>query len=107
VLPAAGGVSEDGYVCVIVARLRVPDSDSLKSKRKVVRSLKDSIRRRFGASVAEIGGHDSWHSATLLIAVTGGPEAIDRAESIERYAAARVPEGITFERHVRTIEDLR
>ena len=100
-------MADDGYVCVIEARLHVSDSGSLKSKRKVVRSLKDSVRRRFGASVAEIGGHDSWQRATLMIGVVGGAEAIERAAAIERYLASRVPDGITFERHVRTMDDLR
>lgn len=100
-------MAEDGYVCVIEVRLRVSGSDSLKSKRKVVRSLKDSVRRRFGAAVAEIGGHDTWQRATLVIAVVGGPETIERAEEIERYMASRLPDAISFDRHLRTLEDLR
>jgi uncharacterized protein len=100
-------VADDGYVCVIEASLRVPDSGSLKSKRKVVRSLKDSVRRRFGASVAEIGGQGSHKDSTLLIAVVGGPEAIVRADAIERFLTSRVPDGISFERHLRSLGDLR
>jgi uncharacterized protein YlxP (DUF503 family) len=87
--------------------LHVDDSDSLKSKRKVVRSLKDSIRRRFGASVAEIGGHDSWQRATLLVGVVGGAEVVERGDAIQRYLTERTPGAVAFERHLRSLDDLR
>jgi uncharacterized protein len=95
------------FVCVIEARLHVGDSGSLKSKRKVVRSIKDAVRGRFGAAVAEIGGHDSWQSSTLLIAVVGAEGIITRAEEIERFVAARCSDGTTFERDLRSLEDIR
>ena len=98
---------EPAFVCVIEARLHVEDSGSLKSKRKVVRSLKDSIRKRFGASVSEIGGHDTWQRATLLIALTGGEEVTARAAELERFVAARLPDGAVFERHLRSLEEIR
>ena len=106
---AAAGGHETAFVCVIEARLHVEDSGSLKSKRKVVRSLKDSVRRRFGASVSEIGGHDTWQRSTLLIALTGGEEAelSDRAAELERFIAARLPDGAVFERHLRSLEEIR
>jgi uncharacterized protein YlxP (DUF503 family) len=95
------------FVCVIEAHLLVEDSGSLKSKRKVIRSLKDAIRKRFGVSVAEVGGHDTWQRSTLLIAIAGGPEVVERAEAVERLIAARCPDGSSFERHLRSLEDLR
>lgn len=95
------------YVCVIEARIHVEDSQGLKSKRKVVRSLKDATRRRFGAAVAEVGGHDSWQRSTLLIALTGGSEVVERAEGVERFIAARCPDGASFERTLRSLDDLR
>lgn len=98
---------EPAFVCVIEARLLVEGSDSLKSKRKVVRSLKDAVRARFGAAVAEVGGHDAWQRSTLLIALTGGDEVAGRAAEVERFVAARVGDGAVFERHLRSLEDLR
>ncbi len=97
----------NAYVCVIEARIHVEDSGSLKSKRKVIRSLKDSIRKRFGAAVAEIDGHDTWQRSTLLVSVVGGADAIKRATEIERLIAARCPDGTSFERDLRSLEDLR
>jgi uncharacterized protein YlxP (DUF503 family) len=95
------------YVCLIEARLHVADSGSLKSKRKVVRSIKDAVRTRFGASVAEIDGHDTWQRSTLLIALVGGEEVIERADRIERLVDARCPEGVSFTRELRSLEDIR
>jgi uncharacterized protein YlxP (DUF503 family) len=44
---------------------RIPGSDSLKAKRKVMRSLKDRIRGRFPVAVAEVGYQDL-HARGLL-----------------------------------------
>ncbi len=95
------------YVCVLEIRLHVAESSSLKSKRKVVRSLKDLIRQRFGAAVAEIAGHDTWQSATLLCALVGGSETAARADELERFVEARCPGGCNFSRETLSLADLR
>ena len=98
---------EGGFVCVIEARIHVEESGSLKSKRKVIRSLKDSVRRRFGAAVAEVGGQDTWQRSTLLIALVGSEEVVARAEAVERFIGARCPDGCSFSRELRSMSDLR
>jgi uncharacterized protein YlxP (DUF503 family) len=70
-----------------------------------VRSLKDQLRGRFGATVAEIGGHDTWQSCTLLVAIVGGPDTSDRADELQRFIESRAP--ATFDRHLLTLDDLR
>ena len=95
------------YVCILEIRLHVNDSGSLKSKRKVVRSLKDQIRQRFGASVAEIGGHDTWQRSVLLCALVGGAETTARADELERFVEARCPDGCGFSRELLSLDDLR
>jgi uncharacterized protein YlxP (DUF503 family) len=97
----------DAFVCLIEARIHVEDSGSLKSKRKVVRSIKDTVRRRFGAAVAEIDGHDTWQRSTLLIALVGCGDLGERAAEVERFIAARCPDGSSFGRDLRSLEDLR
>lgn len=52
--------------CTIV--ILVPGSESLKDKRRVVRSIIAKTRSRFNASVAETGELDSWQVAILGIA---------------------------------------
>ena len=95
------------YVCLVEIRLHLNDSGSLKSKRKVLSSLKAQVRRRFGASVAEVDGHDTWQRTTLLCALVGGAEIAARADELERFVEARCPEGCAFERDLLTLGDLR
>jgi len=49
--------------------LFIPDSGSLKSKRFVLKSLKDKIRAKFNVSVAEIEDNELWQRAVLGIAL--------------------------------------
>ncbi|MEJ5301303.1 MAG: DUF503 domain-containing protein [Thermodesulforhabdaceae bacterium] len=51
--------------------LIIPEGMSLKSKRKVVKSLVERCRNRFNASVAEVDDHDLYQKTTLAIAVVG------------------------------------
>lgn len=53
----------------LTADVHIPDSQSLKSKRRVVRSLKDRMRRKFNVSVAEVDQEDLWQRATIAFAV--------------------------------------
>lgn len=52
-------------VCVISIELMVPMSHSLKDKRKQVKSIKEKIKNRFNASVAEIDGLDEWQRSVI------------------------------------------
>lgn len=54
-----------------VVSLHVQDAQSLKDKRRVIRSLIDRGRQRFNASIAEVDDQDFWKSAKLGIAVVG------------------------------------
>ena len=50
-------------------RLVIRGARSLKEKRRVVKSLKDRIRNKFNASVAEVGSLDVHQVAELGVAV--------------------------------------
>jgi len=63
-----------------LVELRIPGSGSLKDKRRVVRGLIDAARRRFGASVAEVGDLDLLRRAEIGIAVVSGSPAHAEAE---------------------------
>lgn len=95
------------YVCLLEVRLHLNGSHGLKEKRKLVHSLKAQARKRFGASVAEIDGHDTWQRATLLCALVGGSEVPARADELQRWVESRCPEGCTFERNLLTLADVR
>jgi uncharacterized protein len=56
------------HIALLTFDLQIPHADSLKSKRRVIKSLKDRMRTKFNASVAEIDYLDEWRRA--LIGVT-------------------------------------
>jgi uncharacterized protein YlxP (DUF503 family) len=95
------------FVELIEIRLHFGEVQDLKGKRKLVKSLKDAIRQRFGASVAEIDGHDKWQRSTLLVALVGDGEVSDRADGLIRFVESRVPEGCSFERDMLSLRDIR
>jgi hypothetical protein len=95
------------FVELIEIRLHFGEVQDLKGKRKLVKSLKDAIRQRFGASVAEIDGHDKWQRSTLLVALVGDGEVSDRADGLIRFVESRVPEGCSFERDLLSLRDIR
>jgi len=48
--------------------LRIPGCRSLKDKRHILKALKESIRRKYNISVAELDHHDVWQRALIGIA---------------------------------------
>ena len=52
----------------LVLHLQVPGSESLKSKRQVVRSLVSRLQHTFNVAVAEVGDQDLWQAAELGVA---------------------------------------
>ena len=55
-------------MAVGTVELHLPDIGSLKGKRHALKGLKDTLRRRFEISVAEVDHHDVWQRATLALA---------------------------------------
>jgi uncharacterized protein YlxP (DUF503 family) len=49
--------------------LLIRESHSLKSRRRVVKSLIDRIRSRFNVSVADVGDQNLWQRAVIGVAV--------------------------------------
>lgn len=49
--------------------LFIAESASLKSRRRVVNSLKDRIRSRFNVSVSDVGDQNLWQRAVIAAAV--------------------------------------
>jgi len=60
------------FVGVVRIELHLPGVSSLKGKRSIVRGLKDRIRQRVHAAVAEVDHQDLWQRATLGVAVVSG-----------------------------------
>lgn len=56
-------------VGVLELVISIPQANSLKDKRRVLKSVKDKLRNHFNVSVAEVGDQDIWRSAVLGVAV--------------------------------------
>lgn len=62
---------ENIRVGLLVLELQIPDSNSLKAKRAVLRSVKDRLRAHHNVSVSEVAAHDKWQRAVLGVASVG------------------------------------
>jgi uncharacterized protein YlxP (DUF503 family) len=61
----------DLFISLLTIELLVPWARSLKDKRSAVRGLKDRLRSRFNASVAEVDYQDKWQRAVLAVCLLG------------------------------------
>ena len=52
-------------------RLYLRDCHSLKDKRRVLRSLKDTLHNKFNVAAAETGEMDVWQTAEIGVAAVG------------------------------------
>ena len=55
------------YISLLTMEVLIPWARSLKDKRSAVRGLKDRLRSRFNASVAEVAYHDKWQRTTIVV----------------------------------------
>ncbi|NOS99070.1 MAG: DUF503 domain-containing protein [Phycisphaerales bacterium] len=56
-------------VGVLRLELAIPESNSLKDKRRAIKSLKDRLSNAFNVSVAEVEELDSWRRAVVAVAL--------------------------------------
>lgn len=82
------------HVAVVKLSIHIYASQSLKDKRRTIQSMKDRLRRKFGVSVAEVGGQDTWQLAELgVVAVSGDLTTLEQlVDSAVRYAIENYPE---------------
>lgn len=50
--------------------LYVPQANSLKDKRRIIKGFKDRCRHRFNVTIAEVEGLETTRRATLAVAMT-------------------------------------
>jgi uncharacterized protein YlxP (DUF503 family) len=62
-------------VFVVSLELHLPESRSLKDKRRVIKSLIDRVFQRYRVSIAETAFHDLHQRAEVSIAIVGVSEA--------------------------------
>src|SRR5258705_8516963 len=61
-------------VGLLTLELHIPDAQSLKDKRQVLRSLKDKLRRDFNVAVGELEHHDTWERAVVGVVTISNEE---------------------------------
>jgi uncharacterized protein len=96
-----------GWIGILSVELHFPEAHSLKEKRMLLRSAKDQLRNRFGASVAEVDHHEVWQRARITAAVVAREhgEARKLLAEAERYLASREWELGVVDRDLVTIDD--
>ena len=62
-------------VGVLQIELEIPEAQSLKDKRRVVKSLKDRIANGHNVSIAEVGALDKYQRSILGIAMVANDKA--------------------------------
>ena len=63
-------------VGLLTLQLHLPEANSLKSKRSVIKSLKDRIRNKYNVSIAEIDMHDLWQRSILVAACVANEKKV-------------------------------
>lgn len=74
--------------------IHIHDSQSLKHKRKVVRSLKERLRSRHNVAVTELAEHaDLWQRAAIVVVSVARHRdvLVKLFETVRREAEAHVP----------------
>lgn len=61
--------SQRVHLVLISVEIIIADASSLKSKRAVLNRIKDRVKSRFNASVAEVGELAKWQRASLAISM--------------------------------------
>lgn len=69
----------------------IPESRSLKDKRRIMKSLKQLLHNRFNCSVAEIEFTEKWGRSRLAACVVSGDSrhANEQLNEIARFAAEK------------------
>jgi len=62
----------DFSIQLLTIELVIPHAQSLKDKRRVLRGVKDRLRKRFNVAVAEVAYQDKWQRAVLAITMLVG-----------------------------------
>jgi len=59
------------FIALLSIEVHIPYAQSLKDKRQQIRGLKERIRTKFNASVAEIAYQDKWQRSVIAVCLVG------------------------------------
>ena len=91
--------------------LFLPTSESLKDKRRVLRSVTMVVNKKFSVSIAEVDHQDLWQRAALGVACASGSmdhchQVLDEVERTMEKVAIEGAEIVDRQRHFIALEDL-
>jgi hypothetical protein len=81
-------------VGVCKLELRLPENQSLKGKRRVIKSIIAKLQNEYNVSVAEVDNQDLWQLATLGIACVSNHRrhADEILSNVVKFVAQNYPE---------------
>ena len=93
-------------VCRI--KLHIPRNQSLKQKRRVIKSITARLRNQYNISISEVDDQDLWQIATLGIScVSNNSNLIDETlTKVVNYIVQNYPELEIIERDVEIIHGI-
>jgi uncharacterized protein YlxP (DUF503 family) len=93
-------------VCKI--RLHIPYNQSLKEKRRIIKSIITRLRNKFNVSVSEVDDQDLWQLATLGIScVSNNSQHIDETLTrVVNFITQNYPESEIIEQEVEIIHGI-
>ncbi len=84
------------HIGVLRIYFRIYEAHSLKEKRRIIRSIKDRVKNKFNASIAEIGSQEMWNAGELGVAIIGSDHsyvngAVEKAKNFIESFPAIIP----------------
>jgi uncharacterized protein YlxP (DUF503 family) len=71
---------------LLTLEIHIPDAQSLKDKRQVLRSLKDRLRAHYNVAIAELEHQELWQRAKVgVVSISGDGKHLE--ESLSAIAA--------------------
>jgi len=81
------------HIMFVIFDIQIPHSGSLKDKRRIVKSLKDRVRARFNASIAEIDHTNEWQRSVLGVTmISNDRQHLERGLSALKHLVADIGE---------------
>lgn len=71
---------------LLTLEIHIPDAQSLKDKRQVLRGLKDRLRARYNVAVAELEHQELWQRSRVgVVSISGDGRHLE--ESLQQIAS--------------------
>ena len=78
---------QNAYILFMSIEILIDTSNSLKSKRRVIRSITDRLRQKFNLSLAEIDYLDRWQRSVIGLSMVSNDKRLlhQSAAAIENF----------------------